>query len=84
MLKIVDHENTIILGTNTRGTLVGNYTNKFTLPNSNLNLKFGASLFNKYKNIDEGRGMMPDIWLDTSDPNVLDRIDKYIMKSSQI
>ncbi|SUY46336.1 periplasmic protease [Clostridium putrefaciens] len=68
-------ENIIFVGSNSRGCLLVPDTSEFSLPNSNIILRFGTGI--AFKNTDtnmDGVGFEPDIWVNSSD--ALDRVLK--------
>lgn len=75
-------ENTIIVGTNTAGVLIGDSTGYITLPNSKVPVTFGTGLsFFPENYFEEFVGFMPDLWVSgDAEEAVLNFIEKHINK----
>ncbi|HMM32933.1 MAG TPA: S41 family peptidase, partial [Clostridia bacterium] len=60
-----NRENTIFVGTNSCGGLLGGTGQQVVLPNSKINVSYGSSLFFWYDErvFQEGRGFLPDLWV---------------------
>ncbi|MEN6470316.1 MAG: S41 family peptidase [Clostridiaceae bacterium] len=58
-------ENTVFVGMNSAGMLLGATGEKLSLPNSNIQFAFGSLLLLTYDErvFQEGRGFLPDIWV---------------------
>ena len=70
-------ENTVFVGTNSAGMLLGARGEDISLPNSNIRFSFGNLLLLTYDErvFEEGRGFLPDLWVSG---DALERVQKLI------
>jgi hypothetical protein len=70
-------ENTVFIGMNSAGMLLGGTGEQLALPNSGIRFTFGFSLLLSYDErvFEEGRGFLPDIWVSG---DALERVQKLI------
>lgn len=70
-------ENTVFVGTNSAGLLVGGPDEWIKLPNSGIYISFGVSMLLTYDErvFEEGRGFLPDVWVNG---DALEQTEKLI------
>jgi hypothetical protein len=77
LFALRNRQNTIFVGTNSRGGLLGGTGQKVVLPHTKITFTYGSGLMFWYDErvFQEGRGFMPDIWVSG---DALERVQKLI------
>ncbi|HWR19628.1 MAG TPA: S41 family peptidase [Clostridia bacterium] len=77
LFALRNRKNTILVGTNSNGCLLGGTGQQVVLPNSKIIISYGNGLMFWYDErvFQEGRGFLPDIWVNG---DALERVQKLI------
>jgi len=77
LFALRNRQNTILVGTNSRGGLLGGTGQQVVLPNTKITVSYGSGLMFWYDErvFQEGRGFLPDIWVSG---DALERVQKLI------